>query len=351
MSTRHPITLQPGMIAVVVGLVAGVVLSIHPARVALPEPSCTITGTSGADTLIGTSGDDVICGLGGDDIIKGLGGADVLYGGPGADKLFGGPGDDTLDGGYGIDAAHFNDSAGGVTASLTTNTATGEGSDTFTSIENLTGSMRADFLEGSDSSNALSGRGGNDTLLGLGGDDKLTAGTGGDLVRGGAGDDSVTGNGGSDDLFGDEGYDTLDSKDGVKNNDVVDGGADQANCTTDATEKKIIGCKDTTAPTVTSVSPGGRKVSPRANVTATFSEPMDGDTITGTTFKLLRKNSTIAVPATVTYKANNQTATLDPKANLRRGVTYKATVAAEIADLAGNQIGATKTWSFTTKRR
>jgi Ca2+-binding RTX toxin-like protein len=66
-------------------------------------PTCTITGTPGADLLFGTPGRDVICGLGGNDVLDGNGGNDVLMGGPGADLLNGGNGNDLLYGGAGND--------------------------------------------------------------------------------------------------------------------------------------------------------------------------------------------------------------------------------------------------------
>jgi hypothetical protein len=279
-----------------------------------------------------------------------LGGKDLLKGEGGADRLLGRQGDDTLDGGFGIDAAHFSDSASGVTASLVTSTATEDSSDSLTHVENLTGSRKTDSLEGSDSDNVLSGKGGNDTILGLDGVDKVTGGIGDDSLRGGAGNDTVTANGGSDDLFGDEGDDSLDSKDDANGTDSLDGGDDEAICTTDATEKAIVNCKDTTAPTVKSASPSGKKVSRRVNITATFSEPMDAGTITEATLQLFKKNSTAAIPATVTYNATSTTVILNPNADLRRGATYRAVVAPEATDLAGNQMGTAKVWFFTTKR-
>jgi Ca2+-binding RTX toxin-like protein len=351
MSASRSVALQTVVVAVLLALVAGAVLIIHPALAVLSEPPCTVTGTSGSDVLEGSSSRDIICGLGGNDTIKGLGDNDLLNGGPGADKLFGGQGDDTLDGGGSdFDSAAYSDSKTPITASLVTNTATGEGSDTLLGIENLTGGHKADSLTGSDSNNVLSGRGGADEIFGLDGVDKLTGGISDDSLRGGAGNDTVTANGGSDDLFGEEGEDSLDSKDGVEGNDALDGGDDEATCTTDATEKSIVGCKDTIAPTVTSASPTGKKVSRNANMTATFSEAMDEATITGTTFKLFRKNSTTVIPATVTYNATEERAILNPSAKLRRKVTYKAIVAADVADLAGNQMGTAKVWSFSTKR-
>ena len=176
--------------------------------------SCTITGTSRAETLNGTSGDDVICGGGGGDTIKGGGGNDILRGEAGADKLYGENGDDTFDGGLGIDAANFSSSLAAITASLTDNTATGEGSDTLTGIENLVGSSKNDTLTGSDGNN---------------------------YINGGALGDSLTGMGGADTLSGAGGPDSVNSRDGVNGNDSLDGGAGTDTKTTDTTEKSIVG--------------------------------------------------------------------------------------------------------------
>jgi len=176
--------------------------------------ACTIIGTSAVDTLTGTSGDDVICGGGGGDTIKGGGGNDILRGEGGADKLYGEGGDDTFDGGQGIDAANFSSSLGAITASLTTNTATGEGSDTLTGIENLVGSSKNDTLTGSEGNNN---------------------------IYGGALGDSLTGMGGADTLNGAGGPDSVNSQDGVNGNDSLNGGAGTDTKVTDTTEKSIVG--------------------------------------------------------------------------------------------------------------
>jgi Ca2+-binding RTX toxin-like protein len=114
--------------------------------------TCTVKGTNGDDTLIGTEGDDVICGFGGKDTIEGLGGNDKLFGGDGGDQLLGGRGDDTIDGGLGTgkDVADYSDSPAPVIASLTNDTATGDGTDTLANIESLAGSLYADQLTGND---------------------------------------------------------------------------------------------------------------------------------------------------------------------------------------------------------
>jgi serralysin len=112
-------------------------------------------------------------------------------------------GNDTLDGGLGTDTASYSASLTAVIASLATNTATGEGSDTFLGVENLLGSSKAD------------------TLTGSGVNNKLTGGSGSDTERGGLGNDTVVGSGGADNLFGGaenlsgDGDDTVNSEDGV----------------------------------------------------------------------------------------------------------------------------------------
>jgi hypothetical protein len=186
-------------------------------------PGCTIPGTANADTISGTSADDVICAGGGNDTVKGLGGNDTLKGEDGNDTILGGVGNDTLDGGLGTDTASYSASLTAVNASLTTKSSTGEGSDTFSGVENLLGSSKADTLTGSTTNNKLTGGGSIDTLLG------------------GGGNDSVIGSGGADTLKGEDGADTVNSKDGVNGNDSLDGGAGTDTKVTDTTEKSIVG--------------------------------------------------------------------------------------------------------------
>src|SRR5215218_9598019 len=170
----------------------------------VPPPSCTILGTSANETISGTSEDNITCAGGGNDTVKGLGGNDTLKGEAGNDKLLGGVGNDTLDGGLGTDTASYSASLTAVTASVATNSSTGEGSDTFLGVENLLGSSKADTLTGSNT------------------------------------DDKLTGGGGPDTLKGEDGDDAVDSKDGVKGNDSLDGGGGTDTKVTDATEKSIV---------------------------------------------------------------------------------------------------------------
>lgn len=207
---------------------------------------CTIVGTANNDVLEGTQESDVICGAEGNDTIEGLGGNDILRGGKGSDQLLGGEGDDTIDGALGgLDTASFSDSPAAVNASLAEGIATGEGSDTLSSIESLVGSSMGDTLGGSSDVNTLNGAGGNDTLNSSEGADKLIGGPASDTLSGGTGNDSLVGSGGADDLFGEEDDDTLNSTDGINANDSLDGGIHVTGdtCITDGTERSVTDCE------------------------------------------------------------------------------------------------------------
>lgn len=141
-----------------------------------------LTGSDFNDTLTGNNGTNSILGGNGADTISGLGGNDNLFGQDGNDTLIGGAGADALSGGNGTDRASYQTAAAGVVASLTTpasNTGDAAG-DTYSSIENLTGSAFNDTLTGNSNVNVLVGGNGNDTLNGRAGSDTLTGGSGND---------------------------------------------------------------------------------------------------------------------------------------------------------------------------
>ncbi len=101
--------------------------------------------------------------------------ANVLSGGDGNDTLTGGGGADALKGGSGSDTASYAGAAAGVVANLvdaSVNSGDAEG-DSYSSIENLTGTSFADTLTGSTASNILMSGSGNDILTGGGGADRL----------------------------------------------------------------------------------------------------------------------------------------------------------------------------------
>jgi hypothetical protein len=112
---------------------------------------------------------------------------------------------------------------------------------------------------------------------------------------------------------------------------------------------------DTTAPTVTGVTPqnGATGVGRNVNVTATFSEAMDATTINGNTVQLRNPSNTL-IAATVTYNATSRVVTLNPNSSLSSLTTYTVTIRGgstdpRVKDVAGNAMGANRTWSFTTR--
>jgi hypothetical protein len=106
---------------------------------------------------------------------------------------------------------------------------------------------------------------------------------------------------------------------------------------------------DTTAPVITSRSPGSGAsgVSLSHAVTATFNEPMDPATISSSTFEL-RDATNALVPASVTYDASSNTATLTPNAPLSPSASYSAIVKTGVTDAAGNHLAADSAWTFGT---
>jgi Ca2+-binding RTX toxin-like protein len=96
----------------------------------------------------------------------------------------------TIDGGSGNDTITFAMGHDWVQVDLLTNdNGGGAADDSFTSIENVTGTWGDDVLRGTDGANILIGGFGADTLEGRGGDDELNGGAGVDVMTGGAGAD------------------------------------------------------------------------------------------------------------------------------------------------------------------
>lgn len=130
-----------------------------------------LTGSKSADKLTGDSNANVIKGAGGNDVLRG------------------GDGNDTLNGGKGADTVVYSGAGAAVNVNLGNGTASGQGSDSLSQIENATGTSFGDRLTGSAAANVLKGRGGADTLKGLAGNDRLLGGPGHDTGNGGPGSD------------------------------------------------------------------------------------------------------------------------------------------------------------------
>ena len=154
----------------------------------------------------------------GADTIAGAAGNDEIYGGAGNDLLDGGADNDTLAGGSGVDTASYAGAVAGVTVALSTagaqNTG-GDGTDTLSSIENLTGSSFADTLSGTAGDNTVSGGGGGDNVKGFAGNDVLNGEAGDDTLNGGATNDTLNGGDDNDTLIGQDGNDTLNGGNGI----------------------------------------------------------------------------------------------------------------------------------------
>lgn len=144
-----------------------------------------IVGSNGDNYLSGGAGGDSIYALGGDDVIEGGAGGDSIYGYDGNDVIEGGEGNDYIDGGSGNDTIEFDTAGSGVTVDLGKGRATGDstGRDSFTSIENVTGSDFADEITGNSIANVLAGGDGDDVLRGHRGADVLSGGAGSDTFE------------------------------------------------------------------------------------------------------------------------------------------------------------------------
>jgi Ca2+-binding RTX toxin-like protein len=206
---------------------------------------------SNLEIVLGTPSSDVIRGGPDAEILIGLGGNDLLDGRAGDDELIGGAGSDSLIGGNGIDVASFADSTTGVAVSLAAGTASGDGSDTVSGVEDVIGTAAADMLVGDASDNVLVGLAGDDVLQGLAGSDHL----GGEI--------------GNDSLAGGDGADLLDGGDGT---DTLDGGPDSDTClageVVSGCESTSVSAPPTSAPALTRMTPaaqsGGATVAPKA---------------------------------------------------------------------------------------
>ena len=106
---------------------------------------------------------------------------------------------------------------------------------------------------------------------------------------------------------------------------------------------------DTTRPIVIATIPinGATAVPFNQAISATFSKPMNPNTITTSSFTLALPGGA-AVNGLVSYAAISNTATFTPMTNLLPSTTYTATITTLAADLAGNTLLTNYVWTFTT---
>ena len=114
-----------------------------------------------------------------------------------------------------------------------------------------------------------------------------------------------------------------------------------------------------TIPTVTASNPtSGNQFVPTSTsgvansgklITATFSLPMNSSTINSSTFTLAPVNGTALIPASVTYNAATQVATLTTASALLPDTSYLAVITQGVATSAtGTTIGCAYAWNFKT---
>lgn len=107
---------------------------------------------------------------------------------------------------------------------------------------------------------------------------------------------------------------------------------------------------DTTAPTVTAVSPvdGSAANCLSKTVSATFNEPMDPTTIDTTSFVVTVSGAPVA--GTVSYDSVAMLATFVPSASsgFAPNTAFVVTLTTSVTDLAGNALAANKVWTFST---
>jgi serralysin len=111
--------------------------------------------------------------------------ADTFNGFSGDDFFVGGPGGDIFNGGTGTDTVLYDNALSAVRADLgnaATNTGLDAVGDTYSSIENLTGSDFNDILVGNAQANVLTGGLGADTMAGGAGNDSYFIDNAGDVV-------------------------------------------------------------------------------------------------------------------------------------------------------------------------
>jgi Ca2+-binding RTX toxin-like protein len=123
----------------------------------------------------GTNGDDILTGTTGDDIFIASAGADHMIGGNGADTVDYSAIVEQPRTWYGVNGVYVDLSEG-------FGGAVGGERNTYSGIENITGSNFDDALLGDNTANVFRGLDGNDIMEGLGGGDRLEGGAGVDSL-------------------------------------------------------------------------------------------------------------------------------------------------------------------------
>jgi len=188
---------------------------------------------SGVENLTGSAYGDTLTGNDSVNVIDSGAGNNTITAGGSNDTIIEGSGNDIIDGGSGSDTISYVDATVGVTVDLHAGTATGDGADTLTSIENAIGSVYNDTFISNTADNAFTGNGGidtvsyalsssavtvnlstgtgsgygNDTLSGI---ENVIGSSHNDIITGDGNNNVIRGGGGTDSLDGGAGTDTAD---------------------------------------------------------------------------------------------------------------------------------------------
>jgi Ca2+-binding RTX toxin-like protein len=173
--------------------VAAYAFTSNAVSVNLAQGTATGDGTDSLtdlEAVYATPFDDVLVGNADDNVLFGDYGDDQISGGGGDDLIFPDKGNDTVDGGAGDnDEIEFRFALGPVTVDMGAGTATGDGNDSFTTVEVISGTQYDDTITGGPDDDKMMGEEGDDTLVGNGGNDAMDGGDGTDSVDGGPGSD------------------------------------------------------------------------------------------------------------------------------------------------------------------
>lgn len=106
---------------------------------------------------------------------------------------------------------------------------------------------------------------------------------------------------------------------------------------------------DTTAPTVSSVTPADDSsgTSTSSDISWTFDEPIQEMDINNGNFNVI-DDSGNEVNGSLSYDRSTNKVTLSPSSNLTSATTYHAFVSGEVRDLAGNRLGNNHRTTFST---
>ena len=108
--------------------------------------------------------------------------------------------------------------------------------------------------------------------------------------------------------------------------------------------------RDAVPPTLVELVPadGATGVNFRSAVVATFSEPLDPDTLTAGAVTLVRSEDGAAVPSTVSLAGSGERVLLRPEAPLEIATPYRFSMADTVSDPAGNPLEEAVSATFTT---